>query len=255
MRKMLVIGLGVLLTAIICTAANAGDTSDQGDWKFNLAPFYLWAVSMDGEMTTGTSTTPVVADFKELASSLETIFTVHFEGMHKTGWGLLIDVNYLDLGGQQTVSSPVPASLDIDFTSVMAEFAGIYRFSFGENTFDVIAGTRYISLEPEINITSPAPLPGRIDKKQDWWDVMIGGRYNWIINEKWSFDARGDVGLFGSDLTLNAAGLFKFQPWKHVSLLAGYRYMDIDYEEGSGADLFKYDMTMHGPLLGVNFVW
>ncbi len=34
-----------------------------------------------------------------------------------------------------------------------------------------------------------------------------------------------------------------------------YRYMDIDYVDGSGADLFKYDMTMQRPLLGLNCVW
>ena len=255
MRKIIVTGLGVLLIVFICTAAYAGDTSDRGDWKFNLAPFYLWAVSMDGEMTTGTNTTPVVADFKDLASSLEALFTVHFEGMHKTGWGFLVDVNYLTLSGQQTIPNPVPVALDVDFTSVMTELAGIYRFSLGENTFDVIGGARYYSLEPEINITSAAPLPSRIDKTQDWWDLMIGGRYIWTINEKWNFKSRGDVGFVGSDLTWNVVGLFEFQPWKYVSLIAGYRYMDIDYEDGSGADLFKYDMTMHGPLLGVNFVW
>lgn len=255
MRKIIVKGLGVLLMVFICTAAYAGDTSDTGDWEFNLAPFYLWAVSMGGEMTTGTNTTPVEADFKDLASGLKALFTVHFEGTHKTGWGFLIDANYLTIGGQQTIPTPVPVALDVDFTSVMTELAGIYRFSLGENAFDVIGGARYYSLEPEINITSTLPLPSRINKTQDWWDVMIGGRYIWTINEKWNFKARGDVGFVGSDLTLNVVGLFEFQPWKHVSLIAGYRYMGIDYENGSGADLFKYDMTMHGPLLGVNFAW
>lgn len=175
--------------------------------------------------------------------------------MHKNEWGFLVDVNYLTLSGQETIPVPVPVTLDVDFTGVLTELAAIYRFSFGENAFDVIGGARYYSLEPEINITSALPLPSRIDKTQDWWDLMIGGRYIWTINEKWNLIARGDVGFIGSDLTWNVAGLFKFQPWKHVSLLFGYRYMDIDYEDGSGADLFKYDMTMHGPLLGLNFVW
>jgi len=255
MRKMIAIIISVVILLFICTTVNGGESSDTGDWEFNLAPFYLWAVSMDGEMTTGTTTTPVVADFKDLASALEVIFTVHFEGMHKAGWGFLVDVNYLTLNDQQTMPSPVPVSLDIDFTSVLTELAGIYRFSLGENAFDVIGGARYYSLEPEINITSTLPLPSKIDKTQDWWDAMIGGRYIWTINEKWNFMARGDVGFFGSDLTWNVIGLFEFQPWKHVSLLAGYRYMDIDYEDGSGANLFKYDMIMHGPLLGVNIVW
>jgi len=255
MRSTIVKAIGSLLLVLIFTAAYAEDTPDKGDWKFNLSPFYLWAVSMDGEMTTGTITTPVVADFKDLASNLETIFTLHFEGMHQTGWGFLVDVEYFNLSGQQTMPSPVPVSLDIDFTSVMTELAGIYRFSLGENVFDIIGGARYYSLEPEINITSTLPLPPKIDKTQDWWDLMIGGRYIWIFNEKLNLKARGDVGFFGSDLTWNIEGLFEYKPWKHVSLLAGYRYMDIDYEDGSGADLFIYDMTMHGPMLGVNFSW
>ena len=69
------------------------------------------------------------------------------------------------------------------------------------------------------------------------------------------FMARGDIGFGGSEQPWNLAGLFNYQPWKHVSLLFGYRYKDVDYEDGSGADLFKYDVSMYGPLLGVNFVW
>jgi hypothetical protein len=29
----------------------------------------------------------------------------------------------------------------------------------------------------------------------------------------------------------------------------------IDFEDGSGSSLFKYDVAMHGPLLGANIVW
>jgi len=83
MRKMIAITISVLIVLFIFTTVNAGESSDTGDWDFNLAPFYLWAVNMDGDMTTGTTTTPVVADFNDLVSNLEALFTVHFEGMHK----------------------------------------------------------------------------------------------------------------------------------------------------------------------------
>jgi hypothetical protein len=32
-----------------------------------------------------------------------------------------------------------------------------------------------------------------------------------------------------------------------------YRALDIDYDQGSGATLFKFDVLMHGPLLGAAF--
>ena len=231
----------------------AQDTSPkEKNWEFNLAPFYLWAVSIDGDLTVMGNTQQLKADFDEITSSLEGIFTVHFEGMHKSGFGFLTDVSYLNFGGQQATPGPAPLTLDVDLTFVMAELAGIYRFNLNENALDLIFGGRYYGLDTEIDIVG---VPPRVDKDKDWVDAMLGARYIWTITDKWDFVARGDIGFGGSELAYNFAGLFKYQPWKHVSLLFGYRYMDVDYEDGSGADLFKYDMTIHGPVFGVNFSW
>ena len=235
------------------SALNAQDTSPkEKNWEFNLAPFYLWAVSVDGDLTVMGNNQQLKADFSEIADSLEGIFTVHFEGMHKSGFGFLTDVEYLNLGGQQATPGPAPLTLDVDFTLVIAELAGIYRFNLNENALDLIYGGRYYGIDTEIDIVGAPP---RVDKDKDWVDAMLGARYIWTITDKWDFVARGDIGFGGSELAWNLAGLFNYQPWKHVSLLFGYRYMDIDYEDGSGADLFKLDVSMHGPLLGVNFVW
>jgi hypothetical protein len=43
------------------------------------------------------------------------------------------------------------------------------------------------------------------------------------------------------DLAWDLAGLFDYQPWKHVSLLFGYRYMSIDYDTSSVAFQRKVD--------------
>ena len=45
--------------------------------------------------------------------------------MHNSGWGFLTDVGYLNLGGQQTTPGPLPLTLDVDFTQVMVEAAGV----------------------------------------------------------------------------------------------------------------------------------
>ncbi len=142
--------------------------------------------------------------------------------------------------------------MNVDFTTVMTELAGVYRIDLDANSVDLVGGIRYYNLETEIDVVGD---PARTDKDQDWTDAMLGARYNWAIADKWSFMGRGDIGFGGSNLALNLAGLFEYQPWKYVSLLFGYRYMSIDYDKGSGADLFNYDVKMHGPLLGVNFTW
>ena len=64
----------------------AQDTSPkEKNWDFNLAPLYLWAVSVDGDLTAMGKNQQVKAGFSEIADSLEAIFTLHFEGMHKSG--------------------------------------------------------------------------------------------------------------------------------------------------------------------------
>jgi len=38
-----------------------------------------------------------------------------------------------------------------------------------------------------------------------------------------------------------------------VSVYLGYRALDMDYETGSGATLFKYDVLSSGPQVGLAF--
>ncbi len=77
------------------------------------------------------------------------------------------------------------------------------------------------------------------------------------FSEKWAFILRGDIGGFGigSDFSTQGLALIDWQPFKYVSFLAGYRALYQDYEDGSGADLFRFKATMHGPLIGINFRW
>jgi hypothetical protein len=35
-------------------------------------------------------------------------------------------------------------------------------------------------------------------------------------------------------------------------VIAGYRALSQDYDDGSGADRFEWDVTLHGPLLGLS---
>ena len=64
---------------------------------------------------------------------------------------------------------------------------------------------------------------------------------------------RGDVGGFGvgSDFAWQAFPYLGWQFAQWGSLQAGYRWVDMDYETGSGANRFKYDMLYRGPQVGI----
>lgn len=255
-----IIAVLVLFITAPCFAAEDTGKKSEGNWQFNLAPFYLWAVNLEGDLTTGANrlplpvpvTVPVDVPFDDVFDALETAFIVHFEGIHRSNWGFLVDANYLDLGGDFT--NPQGFGLRVDMELTLVEAAGVYRVPKEAHNFDVLFGARYYGLDPEVSLQRGTSIA---DKSQDWTDPFIGGRWIWNFAECWKLIARGDIGGFGvgSDFAWQAAGMIEWQPFEHVSFLAGYRALDVDYEDGIGRDYFRLDATIHGPLLGVNFKW
>ncbi len=225
-------------------------------WEFNLAPFYLWAMDMNGQATIGENVSQVDVGFDQITDKLEAVFIVHFEGMHESNFGFLTDINYVSLGGDQSL--PANTILDVNMDMTIAEFSSLYRMQYEEDAFDLIAGVRYVKIDMGLNITSGAPINGlNLSPQIDWIDPLIGARWIRDINKEWSLLVRGDIGGFGvsSDFTWQALGLVEWKPYEHTSFIAGYRVLDIDYEEGSGAQYFQYDVRSQGPLVGVNFRW
>jgi hypothetical protein len=258
MRKLAAVTTGILIILFSCTTAYTEDTTKSDNWEFQLTPFYVWALNMSGGMTVNGETSSVDVSFSDITDHLEYLVTGHLEGMHKSNWGFLTDISYITIGGDMTTPKPT-LNLDVDFTSVMYELAVIYRINEGANALDFIGGIRYYDLELEIDIIGTPPRGASrwvdIDDEQDWVDAMLGARYTWAFTDKLKLMARADIGFGGSNHAYNFESLFWYKPWKHASFIFGYRYMDIDYEDGSGSNLFEYDITMKGPVLGLNFVW
>jgi hypothetical protein len=46
---------------------------------------------------------------------------------------------------------------------------------------------------------------------------------------------------------------WQFSP--RTALGIAYRYLDMDYEDGTGSNRFKYDMATSGPAMGVIFTF
>lgn len=228
------------------------ESATEKDWQFNLAPFYLWGVTIDGDMSVGTTTVPIDVPFDDVFDALEAAFIVHFEAMHKSNWGLLVDVNYLDLSNDMTLPMGITQNVDLDLT--LAEFSGLYRIQRDAHDFYVIIGLRYTNVDNKITF---ARGPTLVDGSKDWLDPLVGGRWIWNFAKGWSVIARGDIGGFGmgSQFAWQGLGVIEWQPFKYASFLAGYRALYMDYEDGSGKDFFNFDATIHGPVIGLNFKW
>lgn len=234
--------LKTVISGAVGLALGAVATGAAADQKWTCdVTLYGLAAGMSGDIAVGPVATDLDVGFDQIWDNLE------FGAMGKVRvgyerWALSTDVIYMGLGGSK---NGVSAEMD---QWVVEPTLG---FSFSKQ-FELLAGVRYNNLNGDIVGTGPLGITRAVAGTQEWWDPIVGANVSLPLGEKFSFNFRGDVGGFnvGSDLTWQA---FPFLTWhgsEAFSVQAGYRWVYTDYETGSGASRFKYDILTQGPQVG-----
>jgi hypothetical protein len=255
-------------SALFCLAgwssAWASDsTSDE--WTFRVTP-YLWAVGMDGDVGLGRATTSVSDSFIDIMQDSDSVMAFMGDFSASKGrWSFFVTPTWAKLGSDDESIGPIKA--DVTETITIIGFGTKYRvaeWSLADVpggspewanqmvSFDVLAGARYTHLKIELDFDRI----GSQDKSKDWVDPFIGGVTQIGLTDKLFLKARADVGGFGvgSDVTWNAFGLLGYhvEPFGlNGTLFGGYRGLYQDYTDGSGRNKFEWNMTLHGPVLGL----
>ncbi len=96
-----------------------------------------------------------------------------------------------------------------------------------------------------------------VGMSKEWVDPFLGGRVRADLSERISFLVRTDFGGFdigsASDFSWNILTVLGYHISQRTSIWGGYRILDVDYDSGSGANLFEYDVTMSGPIVGLAY--
>jgi len=242
MKKLILILICIVL---ICTTQIEAQETGSDEWQFQIAPLYLWAMNLDGTMQLGGGPTgEFEVNFNDAFQNLETAFTVHFEAS-KGRWGLLADVMYLNLKGDQAIPGPGETA-EIRIKNLILEGAVGYQVA---DRFWIIAGLRYFEIDPTVNFQV---LPD-IDPSTSWTDAFAGIIWRPKLGNRWTMDARFDIGAGGSDFVWNASAVIDYRLARWAAVFAGYRYMDYDYS--SSETILKYDVAMNGPVAAFRFFW
>ncbi len=168
----------------------------------------------------------------------------------------MADYIYMSLeADKQSNVGPVLVDSTVEVQQTAFEFDVGYRVN---DQVTVFGGLRYNDVDTDLDVVRSGPGAGAsraASKGDSWIDPVVGVTARYPVNETWSVGVRGDVGGFGvgSDLTWQLMATVNWKVRDNLEVVAGYRYLDADYEDGSGADLFKYDMVTSGPGIGVSF--
>jgi len=231
--RAIAIAVTIILLSLPMLAQTAGGQS---------IVIYGLGASMDGTVGAG----PITADIDVSASDI--IENLEMGGMaayrNDTGrWAWSAEVIYMGLGNADTA-----ADVEVD-EWIVAATAG---YELNERC-DLVGGLRYMDLSTEV--TFPGPLDGihHVKVGADWIDPFFGVRLNFPVGKKSTVVAQGSIGGFGigSDLSIDAGAFFETGLSGRTSFLVGYRAFDVDYEDGEGAERFKFDTLSQGPVIGL----
>ena len=247
----------VILATIAASAVSAvpaqAQNAPDGSWHYLVQPYVMFP-NMKGE--TGIADLPLISvdeDPQDIFENLQMGAMFYAEAQNDT-WTFSTDLLYMNLG-PEIADTALVSDVDVEVSQVGWEIAAMRRLT---PQFELGIGLTYNQIDVDVDLHINGPLGGTdvsAGLEEDWIDPTIVGRATWPINDKWFFQARGNIGGFGvgSELMWQIMADVGYRPSEKWFFTFGYRIIDIDYDQGSGLDRFVYDMQTFGPQLKAGF--
>ena len=244
------------------TASTAAPRQADGPERTVQVTPYLWAAAVDGRISPfrRAPTIGIGKSFAEVMDGLEFGGFVHV--WSRRGRAVFSgDVMYVSTREGHT-SGPLPPLLvpvppgtvvegRVDSRQANATLQAGYRIVGREDfTLDVLAGLRAWRLSNDVTV-SAAGLSRSYGEHFDWVDPVVGLRAFRRLGGNWSLQAQLDAGGagIGSDATWSALATANYVVGEHFSLSAGYKVLDVDYDDGGHV----YDARLKGPAFGLTY--
>ncbi len=225
-------------------------------WRVRFVP-YGWLFEVQGTAGVRGVTVPVSVSYRDtlrfLTHDVDFIFSGKLE-IENDEFGLIVDGFYVKAALANGLG-PLTFNSSLDMTIV--NITGTYNLIADAEPmpyltrFDALAGIRIWSLSSAVTATGPL-VTASASGTRDWVDPFIGGRVISPLAEGTEAQIRGDIGGFdwgeASQFTWQLEALISKQCSDCCSLRAGYRILDVNNHQGSGASAFVFDVQFRGPV-------
>jgi len=239
--------------AMITNAPQAKQTDPDDGWHFAVTP-YIWFAGVHGEAGALGHEASVHADFSDIFNYLNIGAMGVFETRYKR---VIMPVDFMWMKLSDEKGLPITD----DVVSVKATMREImltpkigYRIADGKKVkVDMLIGARYWHLNNELRAFAGGSQVGKsVSQSANWADAVAGGRIILALSPKAFIAFGGDAGGGSARSDYQVAGILGYKISRKWDLLAGYRYLSINYRPNGKAQLV-YDVNMPGLVLGATY--
>lgn len=245
-----------LASAALGLSAQAQNAPEAG-WHYLVQPYAMFP-NMNGRTAVANlPTIDVNEDPGDIFENLQMGAMFYAEARNER-WTFSTDTLYMDLGSDVSGEGQILGiDGEVGVSQLAWELAALRRIT---PSFELGIGVTYNRIDADVDINIDTPIGTNAlsaGLTQEWFDPTIVARSTRPLSDKWFFQARGNVGGFGigsaSKLMWQLMADVGYRPSDSWFFTLGYRFIDIDFEDGSGADRFVYDMRTFGPVVRVGF--
>ena len=264
---------GLIWGAILTLWAGLAQAQNplEGDWHVDLS-VYVWATSFDGSVTLRGREVPTDVGFIDILKNADSLVALEGRlGVRKGRIGVYVDGLYNKVG-MDDLSGPFGfAKVDATVTQAYVESAVFYdvldlprqtspdsqdTWNWGIQA-DVYAGVRYTDIGVKLDLKQVGRFGVNQSASRDatWVDPIVGGRILFDISDHWKALLDNNIGGFGvgSQFAYSGMGLIGYQFslfGLESTVWAGYKGLYQDYQDGNGRNEFRWNMWVHGPIIG-----
>jgi hypothetical protein len=238
-------------TQTAATAKTETPSPSDNGWHVAIAP-YIWFAGVHGTVGALDHEASVHASFGDIFNYLNIGAMAAVEPRYNR-IVMPFDFLWMKLSDQKSLPFDEGAtSVKAKMTETLITQKIGYRFVDAKKVkVDALFGFRYWHLQNTFTL-QPTQIANGISQSANWVDGLGGGRIELGLTPKLSAIVAGDAGGGSAKLDYQVVGLLGYKLGRKVVLLAGYRYLAVDYRP-IGTAGFIYDVAMPGLVLGAAF--
>ena len=223
---------------------------------------YLFATGIEGEARIRNVTNDVDVGFDDIVENFDMGYMGYVEH-RRDRWSFIGDLAYLRLAADDSTASDnlVQVELDTALTQTVIEgFAG-YRILEREYDtaglgVDLLLGVRRTELK--IDLSADASLLGLSrsssrSREEEWTDTVLALRLQYGGREGWGSTFWLDVGDGSDSSSEQFIALASWRGEGNWQYYGGYRYLNLEFDTGSGSSRFAVDLDYSGPMFGAAY--